>query len=95
MQLTGRFISAVRGIQEETLTPSPAFYIIIVLSALTFNLKGGRICRASRLPMPDCMNIGIRGGGGFHEARRQMSDQEAENWTIENVLDGWNPKIEQ
>lgn len=34
-------------------------------------------------------------GAVFHEARRQMSDQEAENWTIENVLDGWNPKIEQ
>ncbi|MGR3208182.1 pectinesterase family protein [Bacillus glycinifermentans] len=29
-----------------------------------------------------------------HQERRQLSDEEAESWTIENVLDGWNPKME-
>ncbi|QHZ45643.1 MULTISPECIES: pectinesterase family protein [Bacillus] len=32
-------------------------------------------------------------GAILHEARRQLTDQEAESWTIENVLDGWNPKM--
>ncbi|MDI5788354.1 hypothetical protein PO124_07790 [Bacillus licheniformis] len=33
-------------------------------------------------------------GAISHEARRQLADHEAEKWTIENVLDGWNPKVE-
>ncbi|ASB90733.1 pectinesterase family protein [Bacillus sonorensis] len=33
-------------------------------------------------------------GAVSHQERRQLSDQEAASWTIENVLDGWNPKIE-
>lgn len=33
-------------------------------------------------------------GAISHEDRRQLADHEAEKWTIENVLDGWNPKVE-
>jgi len=32
-------------------------------------------------------------GAISHEDRRQLADHEAEKWTVENVLDGWNPKV--
>jgi PelA/Pel-15E family pectate lyase len=31
-------------------------------------------------------------GPGVNEARQQLTDEEAERYTIENVLNGWNPK---
>ncbi|MCS0543561.1 pectinesterase family protein, partial [Aeromonas veronii] len=30
-------------------------------------------------------------GAAINESRRQLTDEEAANWTVQNVLDGWDP----
>ncbi|MDM5336601.1 hypothetical protein QUF84_05065 [Fictibacillus enclensis] len=58
--------------------------------------KAGQICQASLIKMPRFYEYHNYGPGvAYNESRRELSDEEAKNYTVQRVLKGWKPKDNQ